>query len=197
MKWSKSGKAQKQLEAKFESGDFGPDTKPKDAWLADASFQQYATDIFRTHFSSEKKKRGLHLQMVKFEKDSENDPEEAEVHTSPMKKFKTDKNTLSPRDEGTLPLLSNSWYSTEMERYNFYVVSPWSHPETSINFVDYWINLPSGVSSNEEYSVKISECGTKLFLYINWPDDLTNKDILVKIGQIKDPELTHLHPCVS
>ena len=57
--------------------------------------------------------------------------------------------------------------------------------------------MPSGVSNNDQYSIKLSDCGTKLFLEIDWPSDLTDKNILVKIGQLKDPDLTLLHPSVS
>ena len=171
MVWKKSGKAQKLLEAQFESGNFGASTKPKEAWESDCIFKEYAIENFRTHFNSEKKKRGLHLVMVKYAKDSKEEPSEEEVEEkgSPFKRAKVE--SVIPSELTTLPLLTTSWYQQEMENYNSYVVSPWSHPTTSINYVDFWILLPSGVTENEQYRVNVSECGTKVLIYLFWPNE--------------------------
>ena len=111
--------------------------------------------------------------------------------TPPAKKFRVPHGSLADA------LISNEWYSAEPEKYNFYLVSPWSHPITSINYVDFWILMPSGINRHEQYSLKIAECGTKLSLDIYWPQEFTDKSILVKIGKLKDPEITDLHPSVS
>ena len=93
MKWLKNGQGQKMLEQKFDSGEFNADTKPKDAYLTSKVFQNFSIDIFRVHFSNERKKRGLHLQMVHFKSDTENNPSDFEnlEEESPSKKPKVEK----------------------------------------------------------------------------------------------------------
>ena len=54
------------LEQKFDTGKFDSDTKPKDAYVSDPRFQKFELDVFRIKFGIEKKKRGLHLQMVQY-----------------------------------------------------------------------------------------------------------------------------------
>ena len=57
--------------------------------------------------------------------------------------------------------------------------------------------MPSGLSGFEDYSVKVSDCGTKLLLSNIWPNDIISKDILVKTTRQVDPEFTPLHTGVS
>ena len=63
-----------------------------------------------------------------------------------------------------------------------------------LNYVDFFILMPSGVKHNSQYEVNVSECGTKLFLSIVWPRHTTDKTILVKVAQKNDPGLTELSP---
>ena len=190
MKWTNPSVYQTLLEQKFDTGAFDADTKPKDAYVSEPAFQKFKLDLFRGKFNNEKKKRGLHLQMVQYQTDG--DPEKYDdVEESPPKKPKILKCNVSANLNITLPLLTETWYESDTA-YNNYVVSPWSHPKTGINYVDLWILLPTGVSHIEQFEVKISECATKKYITIAWSNDFTNKDILVKTGKEMDSELTDI-----
>ena len=98
---------------------------------------------------------------------------------------------------GSLPYIIEQWYPTEPTLYNIYTISVWVDPVTSVNYVDFFILMPSGVKHNNQYEVNVSECGTKLFLSIVWPRHTTDKTILVKVAQKNDPGLTELSPCAA
>ena len=82
----------------------------------------------------------------------------------------------------------------DISPYNNFVLAPWLHPHSGRKYTDAFILLPSGVDANQQYSINVSDSGTKLMVKITWPRILSTQDSLMKIAQMSDKEVTNMHP---
>ena len=81
--------------------------------------------------------------------------------------------------------------------YDMYVASEWLDNVDGCEYMDIMILLPSGVSMNSEYSVKVCDSGTNILFDVKMPNALTDISVLKRITQTHENDITEQHPAFS
>ena len=186
MRWKAGCKADKMLEQMFDSGELKPDCVPQDVHESNEEFKKYKLDNFRTHLNKLKFKYGTALVRI----DPKNNVEESETEPGQFG------GSLTPAKRGFEETEGDDCYENH-GNYNFFLLSPWEHPETGKKFCDVFIILPSGLQDNECYEINVSDCATKLDMKLIWPSAISELQTVMKIAMIQDPTITSLHPMLG
>ena len=81
--------------------------------------------------------------------------------------------------------------------WNLAVTANWADSVTMMEFVDTFFLLPSSVTGNSQYSMHVDESGGGIITQFFWPPAISTVEILSKIAQNNDPEITKHHPLIG
>ena len=82
---------------------------------------------------------------------------------------------------------------TKREKWNFAMSAISKNYDTGVTNVDFFILLPTGLNSNQQYAISVADEGLKLVLLIFFPKSFSDPEILSKIARINNSSMSEVH----
>ena len=85
----------------------------------------------------------------------------------------------------------------ERKDWDLFAISEWTDDDDGLDYYDVLVLLPSSISKNTDYAIKVGDGGTSLLVDLKLPDAVTDLDIMKLVCKRNDVTMAEKHPVFS